>query len=407
VLSRVVRHQLQVVGSLPIALFRIVYCSILAFEVAGMWAWRRVYVEAAWIEVLIPLWAASIVLLGLGLLSRWAALANFGLAVVVLAALRPFTSHADVVILTTNLLLLVVPSSGRLSLDARRGAAVDGVVRMGPDLMLFVGVGLFYADSVLWKLGSHTWTTGLGFWRPAALPQLTRVDLGALLDNRALVLVLGYGILVFEGTFLILMWFRRLRLPLLALGMALHLGIALVFPLTVFGLLMSALMLLLLPTPELGRVGDVRPLAAVGLALVAAQVVATAQVPWLGVPLPLRDAARSVTAATAQVVGVREHALFLDQHLDDLVAQKVEGPDGLMPFNREDGTPDDWLRDRRFAVWTWGGPLGPAVATHLIERFVPGTEWRYYQARLPSNRDWVAGYRAGLGRLSWVEVASS
>jgi hypothetical protein len=268
-------------------------------------------------------------------------------------------------------------------------------------------VGLFYVDSVLWKLGSHTWTSGLGFWRPAVLPQLTRVDLGPLLDNRTVVLVLGYGILVFEGTFLVLMWFRRLRLPLMALGMALHLGIALVFPLTVFGLLMTALMLLLLPTPELGLVGDVRPVAAVGMVLVAAQIVATAQVPWLGVPVPLRDAAGSVTAATAPVVGVREHALFLDQHLDDLVAQKVEGSDGLLPFNREDGTPDAWLRDRRFAVWTWAGPSGPDVASYLIERFVPNAKWRYYQAHLPSTERWVAGYRSDLGRLNWVEVASS
>ncbi len=377
-----ISRQSQVVSSLPMAIFRITYAAVLLADLIDMWRWRRVYFED-WAVWLVPIWAVAVVMLGVGLWSRWAALLNFGLGVIVLYAIRPFTYHADVVVLTVNFLLLFVPLSGRLSVEAWRGTARDGVVRFAPNLILFIGVGLFYFDSVLWKLGSETWRSGLGVWRPAAMPQLTSLNLGPILDNHPLVLVLGYGVLAFEGLFLILMWIRPLRPWLLAAGCALHLGIGIVFRIPLFGLFFVALMMLLLPDRELGRQAEVRPLLVLAGGLTVIQAVSVLQVPWLGVPLSALDRAKSFTTATAPLIGIQPHPLFLDQHLYDLPFQRVEEDGRLLPFSQPDGTPGPWLMGRRYGLWLWAGPISTGVADRLIDRFLgPGHQWVYSTAHV-------------------------
>lgn len=406
VLRRFLDHQAEVVGAWPMSLFRVAYSLVVLAEIWSMWRWRETYFDS-WVEWLLPLWVVAVIALLAGAWTRLAAVANFGLGSVVLAAAYPFTYHADVVMLTVNFLLLFIPTAGPLSVDRLGGRANEGVVRFAPNVLLFVAVGLFYFDSVLWKIGSETWRNGLGFWKPASLPQLARVDLGTILDVYPLVLVLGYGILVFEGVFLVLMWFERLRIPLLVVGAALHLGIAIVFPIPLFGLVMVAVLLLLLPSQGLGRQGEIRPLVAVAVFLSAAQVVASLQVSWVPLPDSIRDISAAATSITSRVIGVREHPLFLDQHLTNVPAQRVESNGKLLPFSRADGSPGMWLTGRRYGVWVWGAPRSPEGAGLLIDRFLGGRDvpWVYFQAEIAAPTHWVEGYRGSVDPLEWEVVA--
>jgi hypothetical protein len=91
------------------------------------------------------------------------------------------------------------------------------------------------------------WLSGLGFWLPSSLPQNARTNLSWVLNQEYLVQVFGYGILVFELLFLFLIWIRPLRWVLITMGILLHLGIAIAYPIPHFALLMLALYIPLLP----------------------------------------------------------------------------------------------------------------------------------------------------------------
>ena len=118
---------------------------------------------------------------------------------------------------------------------------------------MLVGIALIYTDSVLWKWGEPVYRQGLGIWARATLPQSTWLPaswLQPLLNNELLMYLANGATLLLESSFLVLMWFRWPRVYLLLpLGMVLHLGIGLVFPIPLFGLALMAIYLVLVP-PE-------------------------------------------------------------------------------------------------------------------------------------------------------------
>jgi hypothetical protein len=107
-----------------------------------------------------------------------------------------------------------------------------------------------YLDSFAWKLGEQIWSNGLGVWLPASLPHDTWFSpaiLNAVLNHRMLVSVLSDLTLVFEATFIVLMWLRAARPILCVIGLGLHVSIVFAFPIPFFGLSLAALYLLLAP----------------------------------------------------------------------------------------------------------------------------------------------------------------
>ena len=66
-------------------------------------------------------------------------------------------------------------------------------------------------------------------------------------NQQVLMLTLGYATVVFEGLFAFLMWSRRWRWPLLIVGLGLHVGIIVMFPIPWFGLAVVALYSLMVP----------------------------------------------------------------------------------------------------------------------------------------------------------------
>ncbi|HYH65411.1 MAG TPA: HTTM domain-containing protein [Urbifossiella sp.] len=230
-----------------LGLFRIGYGVVLFCELAQVPFVRALYpfpVPAAFLAA----WLVAVAALTAGFHTRLAAVVNYACTVVAVHH-TPLLYHADYLFLLMNLLVVVAPVGRRLSWDARRrGPQFPAEVsRFWSRFLALAGIGFMYAESAMWKWTDPMWTAGLGVWKPASVPQVVWADTSAFLNRRPLMLGLGYLVLAFETAFVVLMWFPRLRLLVCALGVGFHLGIAVVFPLPWFGLLMCAFYLLLLP----------------------------------------------------------------------------------------------------------------------------------------------------------------
>jgi hypothetical protein len=217
-----------------------------------------VQTENSYTPILIA-WLVVLVFLLFGLFTTTACVVNYVITLLTFSTFHGFEYHIDYIYTGINLLLIFVPLSERMSLDALRNQLSNPAeaLRGEPtkrevsvvfyDALILLGIALVYFDSVFYKWMSPMWSNGLGVWLPASLPQVAWMDLTPLLDQKSLMLFLGYTTIVLETVFIFLMWWRRSRVVLLFIGLGLHLAIAFVFPIPWFGLAVSALYLLLVP----------------------------------------------------------------------------------------------------------------------------------------------------------------
>jgi predicted DCC family thiol-disulfide oxidoreductase YuxK len=254
------------VDGLGLAVFRIVFCSVLLAEVLHLFYFRHLifdvipFVEVAEIGFTTPLllWMATLLLLIFGLYTRPAALVNYGFALVFFASLKTYSYMMTPVYIGMSFLFLFLPISRRLSLDRLRlklrysntqfryhpPATVSQLAYYVP---VVVGIAFVYLDSTLYKLTSPMWLAGLGMWKTLSLPYETQLNSSFILNNELLVKALGYLTLVFEFFFLFLFPFRKYRLVLMLIGIGLHLGILIFFAFPLFAIGFGSIYLLVVP----------------------------------------------------------------------------------------------------------------------------------------------------------------
>jgi hypothetical protein len=97
---------------------------------------------------------------------------------------------------------------------------------------------IIYAYSGLKKLKGYTWWNGEAIWNSLADPQLARADFTYLAHFPMALAAVAYLTLAWETYFPALIWVKPLRKPMLVVGVALHLGIAIGLNLFFFGMLM-------------------------------------------------------------------------------------------------------------------------------------------------------------------------
>jgi hypothetical protein len=248
----------QPVDALGLAFFRIAYAGVLLLELRQLFYFQTLIFPEGMLAApvatgLLVAWGMALCFLLAGWLTRPAAIVNYLIGVVVVWGMPDFKYHLDYIMTGVNFLLIWLPVSAAFSLDAdwrrrKTGRPVPRQVSASWGYLLaIVALGLVYLDSATYKLTSPMWMSGLGFWLPSSLPQNAQTDLTWILNQEGLVKAIGYGILLFEALFLVLIWFRRLRLLLVAAGLLLHAGIGVAYPLPHFSLAMMALYLPLLP----------------------------------------------------------------------------------------------------------------------------------------------------------------
>lgn len=156
--------------------------------------------------------------------------------------------------------LCFTPCGARYSLDARRatGARQTLLGHVAWRLMQ-LQVCVIYGYSGLTKLQGTRWWDGSAFWDILSAGNLQRWDLSFVAHAPIVIATVVYLVLLWEIYFPALIWVPRLRLPMLAFGVLMHLGIFLFMNLPSFGFLMIGLYVLFLKEDEIAAgVGGLR-----------------------------------------------------------------------------------------------------------------------------------------------------
>lgn len=248
-------------------LFRIFFSCLLFVEVNQMKFYQHLmFDELPFIQpsdlnfnVLFVCWQLAIFLLIIGFRTKEAVVVNFILSSFFFMTLSSFEYHVFYTYQAISFLLLFLPISRGLSIDSLfKKLKYSGPYQTyTPDtrvnvwsyyLPILLGLAFVYLDSVFYKLTSaNIWLEGLGMWLPASLPQAVHVNLSWLLNQEYLVKFLGFLTIIFEGVFIFIFWFKKARIPLLIIGVGLHLGILIAFPIPLFALTAIGTYILLVP----------------------------------------------------------------------------------------------------------------------------------------------------------------
>ncbi len=255
------------ISSRGLAIFRILFSANLFFEALYIYKYRELYfdpipfLEPSHIDFGLPLiiWMIVLVMLGLGLFTRIASILNYLFIIMLLSSLEYYEYHMDYAYSGVSFLMILFPMAKSFSLDnlwlkykysntKQFFIPKEKVSVLYYFILIFVGVGIVYLDSIVAKINSDSWMNGLGLWLPASLPHVTINSFQGLLNQKYLILFLGYLTFAFELIFPFLFWAKKLRIPFAILGVGLHIGIFLVFPIPHFGLGVACIYLLLIPT---------------------------------------------------------------------------------------------------------------------------------------------------------------
>ncbi|MBV8545794.1 MAG: HTTM domain-containing protein [Acidobacteria bacterium] len=342
------------------------------------------------IRLILGLWLLILLALMGGVATRIAAALNLLLTLAVfgiLIRLRHFGYHADTIYIPGAMLLALIPSERTLSFDAwrarRAGKAPPAPVNAVCFAAFAVLLAITYADSFLWKLSSPMWRHGLAIWTPVAevfacarippLPPIPWLWKG-----------MSYGAMIFEVLFPMTIWFRRARIPLAVAGIAMHLGIAYLFPLPLFSMGMIALYLPLIPGKFYGAeesrsaapadAGSRAVSWLLGVWVIAALILAMRVPPLAGSRIGGRAAVMTIRALS--LLGVRSHDVYLDGHFTEPRPTMLvfEGRDGriVLPYTSASGLTGPALYGRVYSNWIWTATMsGEAAAegSRVIRRY--------------------------------------
>lgn len=271
--SRINHILFQKVDSTGLAIFRICFSSVLMLQVLLFFRFKHmifdripfVYVGEIEPDLMLGFWLVTTICLILGLFTRTATIVNYCFAVIVFGSNKQWEVHVFYSYLGVSFLMMFMPLGRRLSLDnlIRRlkysteelfepNYLVPAVNYLAP---LFIGIGLMYFDSVLFKMATYIWTHGIGMWMPATIPAATWTDTSFLLNQKWLVIFLNYFVIVFEVFFILLIWFKSFRLPYVIIGIIFHIGIGITYPIPLFAAAYISMYLLLMPLWVWKRIG--------------------------------------------------------------------------------------------------------------------------------------------------------
>lgn len=194
--------------------------------------------------VVAVLWAVLLlaaVCLTLGARTRVAALVLL-VALISLHRRNPDTNNGgDVVLRVLAFYMVLAPAGAAFSLDRwrrHRDAFWESPRRAPWALRLIqVQVSVLYLASVFYKVQGDTWSDGTAYGYIAQLTDVQRLPVpGFVLDSMILVNLLTYGTLAVELALAVLVWNRKALPWVMAVGVALHLGIEITMTLGFFAL---------------------------------------------------------------------------------------------------------------------------------------------------------------------------
>lgn len=187
-----------------------------------------------------------------GLFTRYAAVATYLLHMAFMNRTMPVMFGVDMIGTFFLLYLCFADTNARYSLDARLGRGVkrqSGMSHIAWRLMQ-VQVCVIYGFSGLEKMKGTRWWDGSALWDVLSIGNMQRFDLSFVAHVPFLLAASVYVVLSWEIYFPVLIWSKRFRLPMLAFGVFMHIGIYVFMNLPSFGFMMMTLYLLFLRKEE-------------------------------------------------------------------------------------------------------------------------------------------------------------
>ena len=250
----------KLVSASALGIFRIVFFTVQFLEVFQLFSFKElVFYTTSFIKpdfvshtYFFVIWLICLFFIMIGYKTRTALIVNYALNMVYFSVSSDFEYHMDYVYTGVNTLCLFLPVALSYSVDAMKAGykEIPKVSYLNHLTLVFASIALVYTDSIFHKLTSPMWMGGLGVWLPASQPNFTWLDLQLLLNQELFVKFLGYLTLIFELTFIVLIWFRKFRPFLALIGIGLHFGIFLAFPIPFFGFAYCGIYFLLLLPEE-------------------------------------------------------------------------------------------------------------------------------------------------------------
>ncbi|WP_147294268.1 hypothetical protein [Pontibacter diazotrophicus] len=198
-------------------------------------------------------WLGVLFFLLIGFFTRTVAIINYVLVLVFFSSFTTVKYHFDAALVGLSFLLIILPIASTWSVDnflyklQAPQAGEQKVRKVYYFLPVLLVLCLQYVDSFFHKAASAMWLKGLGVWLPASLPNQIYTAHFWLLNQKELVMGLGYMVMLFEVLFIFLLPFRKIRPWLALFGVSMHLGIVFTFPIPSFGLTFAGVYMLLLP----------------------------------------------------------------------------------------------------------------------------------------------------------------
>jgi Vitamin K-dependent gamma-carboxylase len=188
------------------------------------------------------LYVLSLVLLALGFMTRTAAIATWFLHWVLVITGYTSAYGVDLYAHVFLFYMMFMPLGDSYSLDAYfSGQPIGGQPSSSARLSLRViqfQLCISYFFSAYEKVVGEQWRTGEVLWRMFNLPFFKYVDLAWTAQWPSLLLIGAWATILLEGAFFIFIWPKRTRIPWLIGMLGLHLGIAAMMGLHLFGLIM-------------------------------------------------------------------------------------------------------------------------------------------------------------------------
>jgi hypothetical protein len=414
------------------AVFRILFGLVLLADVWHVFAHQGLFgYPRPSILLILPLgvtlfaWSVVLICLIVGWRTRAACVVNYLFTAAMLGQNTTLSQTAgDSIMISLSLFAALLPCGAALSLDRRAGRIQKPAVGYVEFLALPVYLSTVYWDSAFHKLASPLWRAGLGIVSPASLPSLVWRDMSMMEAFSPTALQsMSWAVIVFELAFPLLWAWSRTRGFAVLAALAMHVGIAVVYPMPAFSGVMIAALSACLPaswyggSSEEGNLPTARHRRA-SLAVATGWLLITALATLSGFSYPARaiwtfgGLDRYVFAAT----GIGQHAVFSDSLFHGYEYQiRIRLHDGTtLPYGNDNLLPI-WARDRLWEDW-WKRGQGPWVrisatekrlvtwATHFAESDrsqAAVIEWR--PQRVPLNNPDSAAFRDN-NAISWRQL---
>jgi len=186
----------------------------------------------AWITGLFWVFLASAILLAMGFLTRINSVIVF-LCLTSIHQRNLYILHGgDTFMRVAGFFLMFAPAGAALSIDRliriRRGREGPQVQAKPPwaQRMIQFELALLYFVTFCWKSSGAPWVNGTALYYVAHLDELRYFPVPSVLQNPVFLKIATWLTLAIEFSLGVLIWFKELRYPLLAIGVVFHIYLA-------------------------------------------------------------------------------------------------------------------------------------------------------------------------------------